>query len=59
MAKDEYHKELVKRQPLVVEVRCPRCYSSNTLYRKKTNNHYCRKCGKVFSVKSYRKKNDR
>lgn len=32
----------------VVHVACPACHSSQTYYRIKTDDHFCRNCGKPF-----------
>jgi len=29
---------------------CPECGSRNVLYRQKTKNFWCRKCGQVFLI---------
>ncbi len=32
-----------KQQPI-----CPKCDSKNILYKKKSDNYWCRRCGHVF-----------
>lgn len=32
----------------IVHVLCPACHSSQTYYRIKTDDHFCRNCGKPF-----------
>jgi len=39
MTKDK----IVKPQPI-----CPKCNSKNIMYKKTTDNYWCRRCGEVF-----------
>lgn len=42
-------KQFEKREKLRWEYRCPECNSSNTYYRRNTDDFVCRKCGWHFA----------
>jgi len=51
-------KQFEKKQKLKWLYHCPECLSSNTYYRRKTDDFVCRKCGWTFKKAIVRKESE-